>query len=248
MDRIHVEMHEDVALVRLTNGVTNAINADMVEDLNEAMARIRTEARGMVMAGNLKIFSLGLDLPHLLKMDRTDFFDFFTNWNRCLLDLYTLPMPTAAAVAGHAVAGGIITALACDYRIVAAGKTKVGLNESRIGLPIPYLTDLMLRQVVGDRAATDMTYTGRFLDPEEARAIGLADEVRPPEEVETVALARISELAALAPPALAVDKAMRTRTVRALYEEHGRQFNDAFVDIWMAPEVRPLLYQAAEKF
>ena len=52
-------------------------------------------------------------------------------------------------VAGHAVAGGCVLALATDLRLIAAGKKLIGLNEVTIGLPVPYLADLALRQLVG---------------------------------------------------------------------------------------------------
>ncbi len=248
MSKVTVEKHGDVALLRMTNGVPNAINQELLVDFQEALQMITSECRAMVLAGNPKFFSMGLDLPYVLSLDREGMAGFYENWNQIVLDLYTLPIPTAAAVAGHATAGGAIMAMACDFRIMAAGKTKIGVNEVLIGLPTPYLADLMLRQIVGDRAATNMIFTGKFLSPEEAGQIGLADEVHQAEEVEAKALEKMAALAALRPGAMAAVKATRTQSVKLLYEEHGSRVNQTCLDIWQDPQVRRLLAVAAERF
>ena len=104
MSTIGIESHKEVALLRLSNGVTNAINEEMVADLSEALADIRDNFRGLVLAGGDKFFSIGLDLPHLLKRNREEMDAFWQRFDQVLLDLFTLPVPSAAAINGHAVA------------------------------------------------------------------------------------------------------------------------------------------------
>ena len=94
--------------------------------------------------------------------------DFWHRFEDMVLALYTNPLPTACAIAGHAPAAGTILAIACDFRFLATGKKLIGLNEITIGLPVPFLADLMLRQAVGDRAATEIEYSGDLLIPEKA--------------------------------------------------------------------------------
>ncbi|MFH2057592.1 MAG: enoyl-CoA hydratase-related protein [Pseudomonadota bacterium] len=71
--------------------------------------------------------------------------DFFQRFNQLTLDLYTLPLPTACAISGHAIGGRNILALTGDYRFMAEGKKRIGLNEIQLGVPVPYLADLILR-------------------------------------------------------------------------------------------------------
>ena len=248
MAHIHMEFRDKVALIRLTRGTTNPIDGEVVAELGRAVSEVRTRARGMVLTGGDKFFSIGLDLPALLKLDRAGMLEFFTSFNQVCLDIFTLPTPTAAAMIGHATAGGTILALTCDFRVVGRGKNLMGLNETRIGVPVPYLADLMLRQIVGDRAATDMTYSGRLLGPDEAKTIGLADETGPPEEVEALALNKIAALADLSPGGLAAVKATRVESVLKRYEANGRQINESFMEVWEDPEVQALLAEAAQKF
>ncbi len=52
-----------------------------------------------------------------------------------------------------------------------------GFNEVALGIPVPYLADMILRQVVGDRAATDLLFSGKLIPVEKAHELGLVDKV-----------------------------------------------------------------------
>ena len=58
---------------------------------------------------------------------------------------------------------------------MAEGKKRIGLNEIQLGVPVPYLADLILRQIVGDRTATEMLYTGAIMPAAAALEVGLVD-------------------------------------------------------------------------
>jgi enoyl-CoA hydratase/carnithine racemase len=197
MSKVILEAHDAVATLRLNNGVINAINPELLNDLTAEIKRIKSEFKGMVLAGGEKFFCIGLDLPGLLHLGRSEMVAFYSKFMQVLFDLYTLPMPTACALNGHATAGGTIFALGCDFRYASSGRKFFGLNEVQIGLPVPYLTDLILRQVVGDRCATEMMFKGEFVEPEKALKFGLIDAVFSPEDLEEKAVAKIAELAAL---------------------------------------------------
>jgi enoyl-CoA hydratase/carnithine racemase len=124
----------------------------------------------------------------------------------------------------------------------------MGLNEVKLGVPVPYLADLMLRQIVGDRKATPMLFGGELLLLTEAHNMGLVDETGSREALEEQALSRAADLAAQPSPAFTETKASRTETVRIRYEQHGKAKNKAFIKCWFTPEVQRLLEQAAEKF
>ena len=248
MEQIKIEEHDNVALLRLENKVTNAISTSMVENLSAAVNQIKTNFTGLVLAGGEKFFSMGFNLPELLKLDRSGMTDFFYRFNQVVLDIFTLTMPTACAITGHAIAGGTILATSCDYRFLASGRKLMGLNEIKIGVPVPYLSDLMLRQIIGDRAATKMVYQGEFVEPVEAEKIGLVDEVLSCDKVENRALQKIAQMASLPQKVFAEIKANRIEAIRLTYEKNCKVKNEIFLDCWFRPQSQELLTKAAEKF
>jgi len=117
-----------------------------------------------------------------------------------------------------------------------------------LGVPVPYLADLMLRQIVGDRSATDIVYRGEFMASSKAKQIGLIDEVLPQHGLENRALEKITEIASLSRPAFSAIKANRVEAIRLRYEENYKSKNEIFLDCWFSPSVQDLLTEAAEKF
>ncbi len=248
MSEIVIEHQKNMAILRLKNGVTNAISPGLVNTLSESVRDIRKECQGLVLAGGSKFFSIGLNLPELLKLDPKGMNDFWYQFDQLVFDLFTLPVPTVCAIGGHAIAGGNILALTCDYRFAASGKKLIGLNEVRLGLPVPYLPDMILRQLIGDRLASRMLYYGEFISLSDAKQIGLADEIFPDEAVENQAVEKVAELAALPGPAFAAIKANRVEAIRARYEKNYRTQNDIFLDCWFSDPVQALLREASQKF
>jgi enoyl-CoA hydratase/carnithine racemase len=248
MSKVVIESRENVAIVRLNNGVINAINAEFVDDLSQAIHQVKTEFKAMVLAGGTKFFCIGLDLPVLLKLDRAGMGNFWDKFDQVIADLYTLPIPTACAVAGHAVAGGAILAISCDYRFVASGRKYLGLNEIKIGVPVPYLPDLILRQIVSDRAATEVVYRGELIEPQAALEIGLVDEVFSEDDLEEQAVGRMAELAVLSQPAFGFIKENRVRDNHHKFVIERESNKEQFLDCWFQESVRTLLGEAAKKF
>jgi enoyl-CoA hydratase/carnithine racemase len=248
MSMVSVEDLGPVAILRLNNGVTNAIGPQLVEEMGAALAAVRTRYKGLVLAGNAKFFSIGLNLPELLALDPGGMTDFWTRFEDLVIALYTLPIPTASALCGHAPAGGTILALTCDFRLAAAGRKLMGLNEIQIGLPVPFITDRMLRQIAGDAAARRIEYGGELVGPEDARALGLVDEVLPEAEVESRAVEKITALAALPAQAFSLIKQHRVRDLPLQFQAIRRELGQSFMNCWFAPAVQELLGEAAKKY
>lgn len=248
MPAVVMEAKGPVAVLRLNNGVTNAVGSEMLRDFERLLPEVREGFRGLVLAGNPKFFSIGLNLPELLALDRDGMTDI---WRRCedlVLQLYTLPLPTAAALAGHANGAGAILSLACDYRFVAEGRKLISLNEVAIGVPVPYLADMLLRQIAGDRAAVGIEYESKLVPPEEARALGLVDAVCRPEEVEATAIEKVTRLAAAPARAFELTKRHRVREIPARFEAVRPELDRAFMECWFDSTTQALLREAAKKF
>ena len=248
MENMEVSTQGNVAQLRLNNGVTNAIGPAMVAELSSTLAEIRKNYRGFILTGGEKFFSIGLNLPELIGFNREEMNRFWDNFDQAVLDLYTLPLPSAAAITGHAVAGGTIFALCADFRFIAPGRNFMGLNEINIGVPVPYLADLMLRQIVGDRVATEMSYKGEMVPPERALEIRLVDEMCSEETIEEQTIELISLLAEKPYDAFRMIKQNRTEVIRSQFEKYRDERKEDMLTCWFEPSVHNLLKKAAEKF
>jgi enoyl-CoA hydratase len=177
---VRVEPRGDLAVLRLDKPRGNAIDEPLVDALREAVRALGADpaVRGVLLASaHPKLFCPGLDLVTLIDYDRAAMQRFMRRFAEAVWALHGLAKPVVAAVGGHAVAGGCILALTADYRVLRRGGAQVGLNEVRIGLPLPWSVSVLLRTVVPPTALAQVALLGRNFADEEARAAGLADEL-----------------------------------------------------------------------
>lgn len=248
METVLLEYRKDIAILRLKNGVTNAISPQLVDDLCAAVNECRNLCMGLILTGGSKFFSIGFDLPKLLPLDRNEIAEFYHRFNQVALDIFTLSVPTVCAISGHAIAGGTILALTCDYRFAALEKNLLGLNEIKLGVPVPHLADLMLRLIVAERTATEIVYRGEFMTAADAGQIGIVDEICAPDTLEARALEKVLELTALPASAFSQIKDSRVAEIRSEFIENHSAKMKGFLDCWFNPAARVLLAEAAKKF
>ena len=251
MSRIEIERFDAVVLAKLNHGITNAIDLEMVQALSEIVEQVKSDpaARALVLtSANEKFFSIGFDLPQLFAASQEEFGVFFRAFNRMCLDLYTLPKPTVAALNGHAVAGGCILALCCDYRLIGQTRKKMGLNEIKLGVPVPYIADCCLRALVGVRQARNVMEGGEFYVSEAAVQMGMADEALPDEKVVELAVAKGQQLGALPAAAYAQIKHNRVENIAAEVLAKQEEKERFFVENWCSEEVRMRLREAMKAF
>ncbi|PKN62856.1 MAG: hypothetical protein CVU57_21960 [Deltaproteobacteria bacterium HGW-Deltaproteobacteria-15] len=247
---VTVERRDRVAILKLARDVTNALNLEHVTHLAKALeeAKQDSEVRGIVLASaNDKIFSLGFDIPWLHEADQEQVARFYRLFNKTCLDLYTIPKPTVAAITGHAIAGGTILALCCDYRHIADGRKLMGLNEIKLGLPVPYLPDCIARQLLGTNKAREVLETGDFYPAEDLLRMGMVDQVLPLESVLIKSVEKAAQLGS-APRAFALIKQNRVETIEAQVREHGEEKARAFLECWFSPDAQERLREAIKKF
>ncbi len=251
MTFIEREMRDQVALIRLNRSVTNPINLALINELSEYIINTQSdrETAGVVLSSaNDKFFSIGFDIPELIKLEKDVFTEFYRAFNQLCIKIFTYPKPLIAAITGHAVAGGCILALCCDYRFIAEGKKLIGLNEIKLGVPLPYPADRILRQIVDDRSARRILDTGDFFRPEEALAMGLVDEVLPLEHVVSRACEKIESIRASSLDGFTVIKRNRIERVEAEIRSKLAVKEDVFIQMWYSAEARSNLKAALEKF
>jgi enoyl-CoA hydratase/carnithine racemase len=248
MSLIKLEPYGNTAMVRMAHGVTNAVGPDFINELSETLREVKDGYRAMVLAGGEKFFCIGLDLPVLMNLDRSRMTEFFYKFTDTLMDLFTLPLPTACAVKAHAVGAGMTFVVTCDYRFAATGRTLLGLNEIRLGVPAPYAADQMFRLMVGDMTASDLLFRGELIESAEAERLGILHAVAPKAEIEEIALNKVAEIAQSGPRACAAVKRNRTEEIRARYERKHAEKNEEFLDCWFSETTQELLKEAAKKF
>ena len=248
MGTLKMDMCDGIAVVELDNGVTNAISPELAADLSGALKKAKAAAKGVVLCGNEKFFSMGFNLPDLITLDRAGMRAFLWDFNAAIHDLYGLPLPTAVAIEGHAIAGGTIMGLAADFRIAAAGKKLLGLNEIKLGLPVPYLALMILGQRVGHPAALDLIYHGEFVKAEKAFDMGLVDEIVAPGSARERAVDRIKTIAGYPPGAFNLMKETQVAAIKAEYARNHAEQHERFLDCWFSEEAQQLLEEAASKF
>jgi enoyl-CoA hydratase/carnithine racemase len=251
MQLISTEIQETVGIIELKNGVTNTISQQMIQEMAESLEIFDADpqVRGLVITGSGdKFFSIGFDIPNLYDLSRAEFEDFYNTFNRFALRLFTFPKPTIAAITGHAIAGGCILALCCDYRFIAAGRKLMGLNEIKLGVPVPYTADCILRDLIGTQRGRDVLELGEFYPPDDLLHLGMVDKVAPLEEVLPAAIEHIKLIGKNPLEAYAITKANRTKPVETAIRADFQEKMDQFIDCWYAPEGRARIKEAMQKF
>jgi enoyl-CoA hydratase/carnithine racemase len=244
-------VRDNISIVNLNNGETNPINRELVDSLSSALkeSRENPEVHALVLASaSDKFFSIGLDIPSLYGLSRDEFASFYKAYNRLCLDLYTMPKPTVAAVTGHAIAGGCILTLCCDYRIIGEGKKLMGLNEIKLGVPVPYPADRILRDIVGAPNAREITATGEFYKSDESLQLGIVDWVVPSARVVSESVEKAGQLGAMPPEAFSIIKRNRIESVESEILDGLEEKEKLFIDCWFSEGTRPKLKEAMENF
>jgi enoyl-CoA hydratase len=194
MGHVSVEASDNVAIVRVDRPPANALNPELVAELVAVTAELAADA--VVLTGRDGFFSAGLDLNLVPTLDEAAQLDMIMGVNRLVAAWYGVPRPVVAAVNGHAIAGGLVLALCADYR-VASQQGKLGLTETRVGVPYPANALAVVTAELAPAVARRLVLRANLIDPPEALALDVVDEVAPPDAVLARALELAAELAEL---------------------------------------------------
>jgi len=229
-----------VRLLTLERPPANAINQQLMRDLEAALDAARDDAavRALVLTGAGAFFSGGLDLHSegdaggIAQEAATG----FALYRDSHLKLLAFPKPTVAMMRGHAIAGGAVLVLACDYRLGMQGEYRIGLNEVAIGAAFPRTAFEIVRLRLTHQQASELLLGAAIYPASEAVRLGVVDELLPPGAIEETVMRRAARLGAYPREAYAHAKAA------LLAEAVGRIENEAEADmmrmaaVWMSPE------------
>jgi enoyl-CoA hydratase/carnithine racemase len=234
--------HEAIREIRLARPPVNALDPALVHALREAVAEAQDGgARGIVLSGREGMFSAGLDVPALLPMKRDELRVFWNDFFGLCADLACSPVPVVAAITGHAPAGGAVLSILCDYRIMAEGAFRIGLNETQVGLAVPAAIQAALCRLVGAYRAERLMVAGTLLESAEAKAAGFVDELVASPLVVPAAIGWLGELLALPPVAMTETRRIARADLVAVFRQSEGFRVDDILDLWFAPEAQAVL-------
>lgn len=208
-----VETREDEIVTLTFNDPAhrNAMTRTLGEAFRDKVEELAGDSmmRAVVITGSGTAFSAGGDLDMIEGLAkqahagdaRDSVQQFMRNFYGLFLSVRNLPVPTLAAINGHAIGAGLCVALACDIRYIAR-ESKVGLNFTKLGLHPGMGASWTLPRLIGPSLAAELLYTSRIVGGEEATAMGLANRCLPTEDVLPATLATAREIASCSPTAV----------------------------------------------
>ncbi|MFY2764258.1 enoyl-CoA hydratase/isomerase family protein [Arenimonas sp. MALMAid1274] len=230
---IQLHRHGSLQEIRLARPPVNALTPELLTALRVAVQAAPAEgARGIILTGGDKVFSGGMDVPHLMGLDRDELRAGWSTLFSAARAIARSPVPVVAAIGGHSPAGGCVLALCCDYRIMARGPFRIGLNEVQVGLVAPDAIQYLMRRVVGTYRAERLLVSGALVEAEHAQAIGLVDELTDAEHVTARAVHWLEELLKLPAASMQATRTIARADLVAALDGFDDHLLDGFLDDW----------------
>jgi enoyl-CoA hydratase len=162
---IDLKTENGIAVLTIRHGKANALDGELCDGLAKSFQELRTsDARAVVMTGQGRIFSAGVDLLRVSSGGTEYVRAFLPTLHRLYDEVFFHPKPVVAAINGHAIAGGCVLACCGDRRIMARGGGRIGVTELLVGVPFPALAFEIVRFAVPRRHLPEFTYGGATYD------------------------------------------------------------------------------------
>ena len=169
-----VERREEILLVRLSRPEKrNAMNDEMVLELEQVFSNIPEGIKCAVIFGEGKHFSAGLDLSELTDRDVVQGFHHSRMWHRAMDSVQFGSVPVVAVLHGACVGGGLELASACHIR-VAEASAFYALPEGQRGIFVGGGASVRVPKLIGMARMADMMFTGRVITSEEGMSMGIS--------------------------------------------------------------------------
>ena len=169
-----VERREEILLVRLSRPAKrNAMNDEMVLELEQVFSNIPEGVKSAVIFGEGKHFSAGLDLSELTDRDVVQGFHHSRMWHRAMDSVQFGSVPVVAVLHGACVGGGLELASACHIR-VAESSAFYALPEGQRGIFVGGGASVRVPKLIGMARMADMMFTGRVITSEEGMTMGIS--------------------------------------------------------------------------
>jgi enoyl-CoA hydratase len=234
---IDIKNQAGIAVLTLTHGNANALDIELCEALAARFMELRvSDAKAVVMTGQGKIFSAGVDLKRLSEGGAGYVRKFLPALHKLYDTVFHFPKPVVAAINGHAIAGGCVLACCADRRVMANDGGRIGVTELLVGVPFPALAFEIMRHATPPYFFSETILSGATFTAEVAAHRGWVNEAVEPALVMERAIAAAQSLAALSPAAFAQTKKQIRQAVTERMAQSGEATDKAVTAIWTAPE------------
>jgi enoyl-CoA hydratase len=204
-----------VAVLRMTHGKANALDLEFCEALRAQIEScLQSGAGALVITGQGKMFSAGVDLPRLVAGGAAYVRAFLPAMNTAFEALFAFPKPLVVAINGHAIAGGCVMAGCADYRVMAHEPGRIGIPELLVGVPFPVVPLEIMRFAAPPHHLQALIYRGLTLTAGDALQHGLIDLVAGADRVLEEAVAVAESLAAVPVDAFVLTKRLLREPAR----------------------------------
>lgn len=188
-----LDYHDDIAVLTIGDD-ENRFSPDWIDAVGSLLDDAEANARGLITVGDGKFYSNGLDLDWLIANgDRADWY--VEQVQALFARTLTFPLPTAAAVNGHAFGAGAMLAIAHDFRIMRVDRGYYCFPEVDINIPFTPGMAALIQAKLSPRSALTAMSTGRRYGATEALDAGLIDGTAPDGEIVGAALDTLSPIA-----------------------------------------------------
>ncbi len=205
------EKSEGIATITLNRPeALNAFSKEVVEEILQALEDIRRDenVRVVILTGaGEKAFSAGADIKAMIGINPLKARELSLMGEKLCVSFENLEKPVIAALNGYALGGGMEVAMSCDIRI-ASENVRMGQTEINIGLIPGWGGTQRLTRLVGRGKAKELVFTGKMIDARTAEQLGIVNMVVPADKFRETVRQFALELAAKAPVALRIAKAL----------------------------------------
>ena len=206
---IKYEVKDQIAYITLSRPeALNALNTELIHEVDDALTQIEKDEdiRALILTGEGRSFAAGADIAEMYPLGMEGGRKVAQNGSGMMRHLEKMPIPVIAAVNGFALGGGCELSMACDI-ILASEKAKFGQPEVGLGITPGFSGSQRLPRRVGVGKAKEMIYSGKIITAQEAKEIGLVDELYSPEELMDKAVEMAKSFMVNAPIAIKYSKA-----------------------------------------
>jgi enoyl-CoA hydratase/carnithine racemase len=246
---VTAEVKDRIGWITLDRPPANSYDPAFLEELDRCVGEVAEAevAVAVIRSASEKFFSAGADVKGFLERSPEE------NMVMCrrahqVLGRFADESPLfIAAIAGHALGGGYEIALACDIRIAAEGRYRIGLPEVTLGLLPGTGGTQRLPRLIGRGRALELMTTGRTVAPAEAERLGMVDRLIPADEFDQAVAELAAGLAAGAPLAVAaITRAVNDGMERTLADALERELEE-LADLFASEDAREGMTAFTEK-
>lgn len=236
--------NDGISLITLQRPPVNSLNLELLREISVKLDEVaKNKSKGLVITSSSPtVFSAGLDIMEMYKPDFKRAEEFWKTLQDMYLKLFGSHFITAAAINGHAPAGGCLMSISTEYRVMVRGKFSIGLNETALGIVAPNWFMDTYSHTISVRQAELALTSGRMFSVDEALKVGLIDEVAS-DKADAIAKCKafIGKFNKISPVARAITKQKIRETVLKNFNDRREKDLQEFLGFIKNPQVQQSL-------